>query len=182
MKCHFVFIHKKRQEFKNDNICFQELSDLITGNEDVVVRLSSASLASRSSSGSDSRLKSSVEILEPVLQLVNSTSGSDVTDNTSPVFSKPNSSTGAIPKSISFDVSAERGDKEMLDDDQKGKRGFFGKLKLSLRNRRGKSLRGLDDMNRCYDKDSGNDGVGEGRHGIRRITTSASTCSTNSGN
>lgn len=54
---------------------------------------------------------------------------------------KPTSSTGAIPKSISFDMSAEKGDKEM-DDDGRGKKGsFFGKLKMGFRNRRGRSFR-----------------------------------------
>ncbi|KAK3920325.1 Receptor-mediated endocytosis protein 6-like protein [Frankliniella fusca] len=60
--------------------------------------------------------------------------------------------TGAIPKSISFDKTAERGDKELLDDDQKHKRGFFRNLKLTFnKNRRGKSLnRSGDDIGR-YD-------------------------------
>ncbi|XP_052119444.1 receptor-mediated endocytosis protein 6 homolog isoform X1 [Frankliniella occidentalis] len=60
--------------------------------------------------------------------------------------------TGAIPKSISFDKTAERGDKELLDDDQKHKRGFFRNFKLTFnKNRRGKSLnRSGDDMGR-YD-------------------------------
>lgn len=53
---------------------------------------------------------------------------------------KPSSSTGAIPKSISFDMSAEKGDKE--DEDGRGKRGsFFGKLKMGFKNRRGKAFR-----------------------------------------
>lgn len=63
---------------------------------------------------------------------------------------KPSTSTGAIPKSISFDMTAEKGDKE-LDDEKKNNRGFFGKLRMGFRNRRGKSLRG-DDLNR-YDAD-----------------------------
>ncbi|XP_044728501.1 serine-rich adhesin for platelets isoform X2 [Chrysoperla carnea] len=55
-------------------------------------------------------------------------------------------STGAIPKSISFDMTAEKGDKDMMDDDQKNKRGFFGKLKMGFKNRRGKTVRGTDDL------------------------------------
>ncbi|KAF6211715.1 hypothetical protein GE061_012229 [Apolygus lucorum] len=49
---------------------------------------------------------------------------------------------GAIPKSISFDKTAERGDKESLDEDGKPKRGFFRSLKLPFKNRRVKSFRG----------------------------------------
>lgn len=84
-------------------------------------------------------------------------------------------------------MTAERGDKEMLDDEQKSKRGFFGKLKMSLRNRRGKSLRGPDDINRCYDRDSGHETLSasenNGRHRLRRIMSedTTSTCSFNSG-
>lgn len=59
---------------------------------------------------------------------------------------KPSASTGAIPKSISFDMSADKGDK-YLDDDQRSKRGgFFGKLRMGFRNRRGKSFRNQDDF------------------------------------
>lgn len=54
---------------------------------------------------------------------------------------RPSSSTGAIPKSISFDVSAERGDRD-LDDDARGRRSnFFLKLRMGFRSRRGKSFR-----------------------------------------
>lgn len=44
-------------------------------------------------------------------------------------------------------MTAEKGDKE-LDEEKKNKGGFFGKLKMGFRNRRGKSLRGVNDMNR----------------------------------
>lgn len=56
---------------------------------------------------------------------------------------KPSPSTGAIPKSISFDMSAEKGDKD-LDDEHRSKRGgsFLGKFRINFRHRRGKSLRG----------------------------------------
>jgi hypothetical protein len=58
---------------------------------------------------------------------------------------KPSASTGAIPKSISFDMSADKGDK-YLDDDHRSKRGgFFGKLRIGFKNRRGKSFRSQDD-------------------------------------
>lgn len=58
---------------------------------------------------------------------------------------KPSASTGAIPKSISFDMSADKGDK-YLDDDQRNKRGgFFGKLRMGFKNRKGKSFRNQDD-------------------------------------
>lgn len=53
---------------------------------------------------------------------------------------RPSSSTGAIPKSISFDMSADKGYRDFDDDSRCNKRGsFFGKLKMGFRNRRGKS-------------------------------------------
>lgn len=56
---------------------------------------------------------------------------------------KPSVSTGAIPKSISFDMSADKG----LDEDTRSKRGgFFGKLRMGFRNRRGKAFRNQDDF------------------------------------
>ncbi|KAJ8965805.1 hypothetical protein NQ317_019953 [Molorchus minor] len=60
---------------------------------------------------------------------------------------KPSVSTGAIPKSISFDMSADKG----LDDDSRSKRaGFFGKLRMGFKNKRGKSFRNPEDY-RTYD-------------------------------
>lgn len=48
---------------------------------------------------------------------------------------KPSVSTGAIPKSISFDMSADKG----LDDDNKTKRSsLFHKFRMGFRNKRGK--------------------------------------------
>lgn len=142
---------------------------------DVVGRLSTASLTSSSSSGSEPRTKSNASTSELPVPAVNG--GCDSTDVPSVNFSKPNASTGAIPKSISFDMTAERGDKELLDDDQKNKRGFFGKLKLSLRNRRGKTIRGTDE--RCYDREAGGDGVDMCRHRLRRIMSEDVTSSGN---
>ena len=43
------------------------------------------------------------------------------------------SSTGAIPKSISFDKTADRGDKEGYDEENKNKRGFFRNFKLPFK-------------------------------------------------
>ncbi|KAJ8952692.1 hypothetical protein NQ318_021008 [Aromia moschata] len=62
-------------------------------------------------------------------------------------ISNPNFETvcvyGAIPKSISFDMSADKG----LDDDSRSKRGgFFGKLRIGFKNRnRGKTFRNQED-------------------------------------
>ena len=42
-------------------------------------------------------------------------------------------STGAIPKSISFDKTADRGDKENYDDENKNKRSFFRNFKLPFK-------------------------------------------------
>lgn len=67
---------------------------------------------------------------------------------------KPSTSTGAIPKSISFDMTAEKGDKDM-DEEKKNSRGFFGKLRMGFRNRRGKSLRGIDDIGSRYETGEG---------------------------
>lgn len=63
---------------------------------------------------------------------------------------KPLSSTGAIPKSISFDMTAEKGDKD-YDEEKKNNRGFFGKLRMGFRNRRGKALRPMDEMGGRYE-------------------------------
>ena len=70
----------------------------------------------------------------------------------------PGSSTGAIPKSISFDMSADKGGRD-LDDDPKNKRGFFGKIRIGFRNRRGKSFRMNDEFN---GRNSGGDEEGLG--------------------
>lgn len=144
---------------------------------DTVGRLSTASLTSSSSSGSESRIKSNISASDLPLPTPAINGNCDTIDSSSPNFSKPNASTGAIPKSISFDMTAERGDKELLDDDQKNKRGFFGKLKLSLRNRRGKAIRGTDE--RCYDREAAGDGVDICRHRIRRIMSEDVTSSGN---
>ncbi|KAJ8683166.1 hypothetical protein QAD02_018958 [Eretmocerus hayati] len=155
------------------------------GGEDVVVRLSTASLTSSSSSGSAGSeprppksgrcLTASSTTSEPSassasrgascnLDVTDSVAGGIAVTAAGPIPS-PKPSTGAIPKSISFDMTAERGDKEMLDDEAKGKRGFFGKLKLSLRNRRVMQS-----------------GSGDSRHRLRRIVSedATSTCSMNS--
>ena len=47
------------------------------------------------------------------------------------VSSQP--ATGVIPKSISFDKTADRGDKEQYDDESKNKRGFFRNFKLPFK-------------------------------------------------
>ncbi|KAL2750898.1 receptor-mediated endocytosis protein 6 [Vespula maculifrons] len=157
------------EKLHNGDTKGEESESSLTGVDDVVVRLSTTSLTSSSSSGSETRAKnnasSSSELpLSP--PIINGTC--DVTDSVVSNFHKPTASTGAIPKSISFDKTAERGDKELLDDDQKNKRGFFGKLKMSLRNRRGKVIRGTDEL-RCYDREAGGDGIDIGKHRLRRI-------------
>lgn len=107
-------------------------------------------------SGSTSELS----VLSPTnthLSPVNNT----VTRNPSSI--KPSTSTGAIPKSISFDMTAEKGDKD-LDEEKKNNRGFFGKLRIGFRNRRGKSLRGIDDIGARFE-------VGDEAPRIRRMVT-----------
>lgn len=129
---------------------------------DGAVGLSTGSLASSSSSGSETRIKNTNSELPLSME---TSENCDMTND----CSKPTISSGAIPKSISFDMTAERGDKELLDDDQKNKRSFFGKLKMSLRNRRGKIIRGTDDISRCYDREAMGDSIDVGRHRLRRI-------------
>ncbi|KRT78608.1 hypothetical protein AMK59_8082, partial [Oryctes borbonicus] len=74
-----------------------------------------------------------------------------------PKILKPNVSTGAIPKSISFDTTADKNYRDM-EDDQKSKRatGFFGKFKMGFRSRRGKGIR-LDDYNVRFGGNLGDD-------------------------
>ncbi|XP_033227479.1 GTPase-activating protein and VPS9 domain-containing protein 1 isoform X2 [Belonocnema kinseyi] len=157
-----------QEKLANGDIKTEELEGYAAGSSsDIVVRLSTASLTSSSSSGSEPRTKSNACTTDLRTAQSPLNGGSDCQVNSS--SSKPSPSTGAIPKSISFDMTAERGDKELLDDDQKNKRGFFCKLKMSLKNRRGKSFRGTDDLNRCYDREAGGDGVDIGRHRLRRI-------------
>ncbi|XP_018045878.1 PREDICTED: GTPase-activating protein and VPS9 domain-containing protein 1 isoform X2 [Atta colombica] len=163
------------EKSQNGDSKTEELDNCITSVGDTVGRLSTASLTSSSSSGSEPRVKSNISASDLPTPTVNGTC--DSVDGSIPNFSKPNASTGAIPKSISFDMTAERGDKELLDDDQKNKRGFFGKLKMTLRNRRGKAIRGADD--RCFDREAGGDGVDMCRHRLRRIMSEDVTSSGN---
>ncbi|XP_019699609.1 receptor-mediated endocytosis protein 6 homolog isoform X3 [Harpegnathos saltator] len=162
---------------QNGDAKAEELDGCMASVGDAVGRLSTASLTSSSSSGSEPRMKSNTSASDLPLPTPAVNGNCDVIDGSSPSFSKPSASTGAIPKSISFDMTAERGDKELLDDDQKNKRSFFGKLKLSLRNRRGKAIRGTDD--RCYDREGGGDGVDICRHRLRRIMSEDVTSASN---
>lgn len=98
--------------------------------------MSSCSLASTSSSsGSSLGAKS-----KPTLM-----NGSAVTmkTNTNSVSlnSKMTNSGNLITKSISFDKTAERGDRDGYDDDTKNKRGFFKNFKIPFKNRREKWYR-----------------------------------------
>ncbi|XP_018323266.1 receptor-mediated endocytosis protein 6 homolog isoform X2 [Agrilus planipennis] len=55
---------------------------------------------------------------------------------------KSTSLNGAIPKSISFDMTAEKGS----DDEQKEKRSFLGKFRIGFRNRRAKTMREAEEV------------------------------------
>lgn len=81
-----------------------------------------------------------------VMSINNFSSSNSITKKSNTLLNKglkPSVSTGAIPKSISFDMSADKG----LDDDYRSKRGgFFGKLRLGLKYKRGKSLRNQEDF------------------------------------
>ncbi|XP_045465309.1 GTPase-activating protein and VPS9 domain-containing protein 1 isoform X2 [Harmonia axyridis] len=72
---------------------------------------------------------------------------------------KTSASTGAIPKSISFDISADKGEKYLGDDHRTKRGGFFGKLRMGFRNRRGKSFRNSDDL-RMENEEEGASGSG----------------------
>ncbi|XP_043577726.1 GTPase-activating protein and VPS9 domain-containing protein 1 isoform X1 [Bombus pyrosoma] len=162
-KSHNTNIKLESQELESSLV--SSVDETVNENgPDGVVGLSTGSLASSSSSGSDTRIKTTSSELPLSMGAMNESC--DMTINDCP---KPTVSSGAIPKSISFDMTAERGDKELLDDDQKNKRSFFGKLKMSLRNRRGKAIRGTDDIGRCYDREAIGDNIDIGRHRLRRI-------------
>lgn len=114
--------------------------------EDSSLHLSTTSLASSSSSGSDGvggsgKLRSTPGVgpspaPEPV----------DVPESSAPAGSM--AATGAIPKSISFDKTAERGDRDLLDGDAKHKRGFFKNFKLpGFKGRRKPGTRTGDESN-----------------------------------
>ncbi|GLH08502.1 Uncharacterized protein GBIM_13724 [Gryllus bimaculatus] len=139
------------------------------------VRLSSASLASSSSSSgssSDPRPKTATPTPElPLLSSYPVMNGHAVMPEGETRASKAvsvTSSTGAIPKSISFDKTAERGDKDMLDEDSKHKRGFFRNFKFPFKPRRVKS--GRSDDSRCYEPMAGE---GDLPHRLRRMSEEA---------
>ncbi|XP_076627267.1 GTPase activating protein and VPS9 domains 1 [Colletes latitarsis] len=162
-------IDAKSEELEN---CIGSANETVGETDLEGVGLGINNLMSRGSSGSESRGKNtSSELPLSGTLLVNGNCDSP----------KPNASSGAIPKSISFDMTAERGDKELLDDEQKNKRSFFGKLKMSLRNRRGKAIRSSDDgtISRWYERDVGVDSVDVGRHRLRRIMSEDVTSSGN---
>lgn len=97
--------------------------------------MSSCSLASTtSSSGSSLGAKSKPMLTNGVVSMKTST-------NAVSINSKMGNSINSITKSISFDKTAERGDREGFDEDSKNKRGFFKNFKISFKNRRGKWYR-----------------------------------------
>ncbi|XP_045595997.1 GTPase-activating protein and VPS9 domain-containing protein 1 isoform X2 [Procambarus clarkii] len=96
--------------------------------EDSSLHLSTTSLASSSSSGSDvvggsGKLRSTSNASSGP-----TTDSIDTPEPSAPAISM--AATGAIPKSISFDKTAERGDRDAIDGDAKHKRGFFKNFKL----------------------------------------------------
>ncbi len=95
----------------------------------------SSSSSSCSSHGSiASSAKGLATSTAAVAALVNTTSSSVIGTATSISNAGQQASTGAIPKSISFDKTADRGDKEnCYDDENKNKRGFFRNFKLPFK-------------------------------------------------
>ncbi|XP_050420096.1 GTPase-activating protein and VPS9 domain-containing protein 1 isoform X2 [Adelges cooleyi] len=128
------------------------------GDANIGLHMSSCSLASTSSSsGSSLGAKP-----KPIMN------GSVVTIKTNinmvPIHPKiGNGSGGLITKSISFDKTAERGDRDLYDDDNKNKKGFFKNFKISFKNRRGKWYRndelGYDAIQGCSGGTSGNESL-----------------------
>uniref|UniRef100_A0A8D8YPM9 Receptor-mediated endocytosis protein 6 homolog n=1 Tax=Cacopsylla melanoneura TaxID=428564 RepID=A0A8D8YPM9_9HEMI len=107
--------------------------------DDKGVCLSTVSLASSGSSGSESRAKSSEGHSPPVAN--GSIPSMSLQASSSPFFVK-----SSIPKSISFDKSA---DKDITDEDSKNKKGFLRNFKPSFfkgKAGRGKVVRGSDDL------------------------------------
>ncbi|KAI5692271.1 hypothetical protein M8J77_000910 [Diaphorina citri] len=100
------------------------------------VCLSTVSLASSGSSESDTRAKSS-ELSPPIAN--GSIPAMNLPSTSNPFFSK-----SSIPKSISFDKSA---DKDVGDDDAKNKKGLFRRFNLPFKNkgRGNKYVRGNDE-------------------------------------
>ncbi|XP_063878825.1 GTPase-activating protein and VPS9 domain-containing protein 1-like isoform X2 [Scylla paramamosain] len=96
--------------------------------EDSSLHLSTTSLASSSSSGSDVVGGSGKLRSTPGVNASPAPESGEVPEPNAPGGSM--ASTGAIPKSISFDKTAERGDRDLLDADAKHKRGFFKNFKL----------------------------------------------------
>jgi len=97
--------------------------------------MSSCSLASTSSSsGSSLGAKSKPTLMNgSVVSMKTNTNGMSIN-------LKLGNGGNLITKSISFDKTAERGDREGFDDESKNKRGFFKNL-ISFKNRRGKWYR-----------------------------------------
>ena len=120
--------------------------------EEGSLHLSTTSLASSSSSGSDvgsGKVRSS--------SYVGSDQTVDSTDSHTRATPPNLSSTGAIPKSISFDKTAERGYKDAVDSDSKhNKRGFLKNLKFPgfNKSRRKGSNRGREDRLSLTSQDS----------------------------
>ncbi|XP_047500303.1 GTPase-activating protein and VPS9 domain-containing protein 1-like isoform X1 [Penaeus chinensis] len=112
--------------------------------EDSSLHLSTTSLASSSSSGSDV-----VGGSGKIRSASNASSGptTDSVDTPEPVAPPVSmAATGAIPKSISFDKTAERGDRDSMEGDAKHKRGFFKNFKLpGFKGRRKPGTRSGDD-------------------------------------
>nr|XP_022919979.1 receptor-mediated endocytosis protein 6 homolog isoform X1 [Onthophagus taurus] len=76
-----------------------------------------------------------------------------------PKILKPTVSTGAIPKSISFDTTADKNYKEAIEDEQKkrgGGSGFFGKFKMGFRSRRGLKAYRSDEFGVRFGNGDGN--------------------------
>lgn len=98
--------------------------------------MSSCSLASTSSSsGSSLGAKSKPTLMNGSIAAMKTSTNAVL------VNAKIGNSGNSITKSISFDKTAERGDREGFDDDSKNKRGFFKNFKISFKNRRGKWYR-----------------------------------------
>lgn len=106
------------------------------GDINIGLHMSSCSLASTSSSsGSSLGAKSKPTLMNgSVVPIKNSF-------NAVSVNAKMGNGGNLITKSISFDKTAELGDREEYDEDGKNKKGFFKNFKISFKNRREKWYR-----------------------------------------
>lgn len=161
-----ISLKTNHQAYRSQTSSSQDVS--IDDPESTGVCVSTTSLASTSSSGSSTgnRPKMHNDLCASRPSPVPNGSILTMDERTSTKEVTPKA-TGAIPRSISFDKTAERGDKD-LDDDSKHKRGsFFQKFRLPFKNRRGKGFRGGIEETSICNFDGNTTAIIEGENLVR---------------